>query len=398
MERSFNIISQSKAPATMHLGKRLITDDSPCYVIAEVGHNHQGSVEQCKQMFAAAKAAGVGGVKLQKRDNRSLFTNAMFHKPYENPNSFGATYGEHREYLEFDRDQYLELRAYCLELEIDFFATAFDLPSVDFLEEIDLVAYKVASADVRNIPLLRRLAETGKPILISTGGAGFGAVKQAYETVAAGGADIAILQCTAGYPAAWEELNLRVIATYREAFPDAVAGLSSHDNGIAMATAAYVLGARVIEKHFTLDRTMRGTDHSFSLEPQGMTKMVRDLDRLHLALGDGEKCVYDSEKAPIQKMSKSLFVAHDLPAGHVLRAEDLTMKSPGDGIAPSELDVVVGARLVIDVHAETMLTFELTELADGVERPVDTVRYPPLEQVPVLRNRFGHGSGRVAAR
>jgi N-acetylneuraminate synthase/sialic acid synthase len=355
----------------MRIGNRVITDESPCYVIAEVGHNHQGSLEQCKEIFAAAKQAGANAVKLQKRDNRSLFTQAMYNKAYENPNSFGATYGEHREYLEFGRDEYLELKEYCLELEIDFFATAFDLPSLEFLEEIDLVAYKVASADIRNTPLLCRLAETGKPVILSTGGASFASIEMACEIVTAGGGGIALLQCTAGYPAAWDELDLRVIETFRSEFPHAVAGLSSHDNGIAMATAAYVLGARIVEKHFTLDRTMRGTDHSFSLEPLGMSKMVRDLRRIHVALGDGEKRVYESEKAPIKKMSKSLFTACDLPAGHVLRPEDISMKSPGGGLAPSELGAIVGARLLSNVHSETMLAFELLEIANGVDRVHD---------------------------
>jgi sialic acid synthase len=357
------IISNTRAGRTMRIGGRHISDDSPCYVIAEVGHNHQGSLEQCREIFAAAKHAGADAVKLQKRDNRSLYTTEMYNRPYENPNSFGATYGEHRENLEFGREEYIALKDYCHELEIDFFATAFDLPSLEFLEDIDLIAYKVASGDIRNTPLLRRLAKTGKPVILSTGGASFATVEMAYQALSAHGSDVAVLQCTAGYPAAWEELDLRVIETYRKTFPRAVAGLSSHDNGIAMATAAYVLGARVIEKHFTLDRTMRGTDHSFSLEPLGLSKMVRDLRRVHVALGAGEKRVHDSEKAPIKKMAKSLFCAADLPAGHVLRAEDIAMKSPGDGLAPSELDAVIGARLLVDVDRETMLTFELVEIA-----------------------------------
>jgi N-acetylneuraminate synthase/sialic acid synthase len=381
----------------MRIGDRLITDDSPCYVIAEVGHNHQGSVEQCKRMFAVASDVGADAVKLQKRDNRSLFTTEMFNKPYENPNSFGATYGEHREHLEFGLEEYLELKEFCQELEIDFFATAFDLPSAEFLEEVDLVAYKVASADIRNTPLLRRVAATGKPIILSTGGAAFASVEKAYEILSAHGSDVAILQCTAGYPAAWEELDLRVIQTYRERFPVAVAGLSSHDNGIAMATAAYVLGARVIEKHFTLDRTMRGTDHSFSLEPLGMSKMVRDLHRIHLALGDGEKRVYDSEKAPIRKMSKSVFVARELPAGHVLRAEDLTLKSPGEGLAPSEYDTLLGATLLVPVTSETMLTFDLVELPVPASTPNGgrfVHRGDEAAQAPPDLN----GNGRIAIR
>src|SRR4029077_13041160 len=145
---------------------------------------------------------------------------------------------------------------------------------------------------------------------------------------------LSILQCTAGYPAAFEELDLRVITTYRERFPGAVVGFSSHDNGIAMPGAASVLGARIAEKHFTLNRAMKGTDHAFSLEPVGLRKMVRDLDRTCKAMGNGEKKIYESEKAPIIKMGKSLVVARDLPSGHVLTPADIVMKSPGGGIPP----------------------------------------------------------------
>ncbi len=148
-----------------------ISDSTDCYTIAEIGHNHQGSIETAKRMFRVAEYCGANAVKLQKRDNRSLFTDELFNKPYENPNSYGVTYGAHREALEFGREEYEELQAYAAELGLDFFATAFDRPSVDFLEELDVPLYKVASADIRNVPLLRHLAGTGKPIIISTGGA-----------------------------------------------------------------------------------------------------------------------------------------------------------------------------------------------------------------------------------
>ena len=157
-------------------------------------------------------------------------------------------------------------------------------------------------------------------MIISTGGALIEDVQRAYDAIMPINPQLSILQCTAGYPAAFEELDLRVIATYRERFPDAVIGFSSHDNGIAMPVAAYMLGARIVEKHFTLNRAMKGTDHAFSLEPVGLRKMVRDLDRTFKAMGDGEKKIYESERAPIIKMGKSLVVARDLPSGHVLTA------------------------------------------------------------------------------
>jgi N-acetylneuraminate synthase/sialic acid synthase len=222
-------------------------------------------------------------------------------------------------------------------------------------------AYKIASGDLTNTPLLRYVGEIGKPVIFSTGGGTLDDVRRAYETIAEVNEQVAVLQCTAGYPAAWDELDLRVIETYRDLFPEAVVGFSSHDNGIAMSLAAYVLGARIVEKHFTLNRALKGTDHVFSLEPQGLRKLVRDLVRAHAALGDGTKNMYPSEVEPAKKMGKKLVAARDLPAGHVLAREDLLLKSPGDGLPPYELDRVVGRALRHPVTTDTTLTFELLD-------------------------------------
>ena len=338
-----------------------IGESTDCYVIAEVGHNHQGSVEQAKALFKAAQEAGANAVKLQKRDNRGLYTREAYAKPYENENSYGATYGEHREALEFGRAEYVELQAYCAELGLTFFSTAFDFVSADFLAELDMPAYKIASGDLTNTPLLRHVARIGKPVIFSTGGGTIDDVRRAHDTLATENDQVAVLQCTAGYPAEWDELDLAVIGTYRKEFPEAVVGFSSHDNGIAMAVAAYVLGARIVEKHFTLNRAMKGTDHVFSLEPQGLRKMVRDLKRTRVALGDGSKHMYPSEAAPLMKMGKKLVAARDLPAGHVLTEEDVALKSPGDGIPPYELERLLGSTLRRPVLEDETLTFELLE-------------------------------------
>jgi N-acetylneuraminate synthase/sialic acid synthase len=329
-----------------------VNDESPCYVIAEIGHNHQGSLEKCKELFRAARDAGAQAVKLQKRDNRSLYTREMYDRPYDNENSFGATYGQHREALEFGLKEYVELQRYAREIGVCFFATAFDIPSADFLAGLDMPAYKIASGDLRNIPLLQHVARFGKPMIVSTGGATMADVERAYEAIIPINKQLCILQCTAGYPAAFEELDLAVITTYRNRFPEVVIGLSSHDNGIAMAPAAYVLGARVVEKHFTLNRAAKGTDHPFSLEPVGLRKLVRDLQRVRAALGDGSKKVYPSEEGPIEKMSKKLVAARDLPRGHVLRREDLAVKSPGDGLPPYMMDEIIGRTLLRALRAD----------------------------------------------
>lgn len=329
-----------------------ITDDSDCYVIAEIGHNHQGSVEQCKKLFKAAKAAGANAVKLQKRNNRALFTKEMYDSSYNSENAYAATYGAHREFLEFGRDEYLELKKWAKELDITFFSTAFDMPSADFLEALDLPAYKIASGDIINIPLLRRVAKFGRPMFVSTGGASLEDVRRAYDAIMPINRQLCIMQCTASYPAAFEELNLRVIETYRKTFPDIVIGLSAHDSGIAMALVGFMLGARAVEKHFTLNRALKGTDHAFSLEPIGMEKLVRDLRRTNVALGDGVKRRLPNEETPLFKMGKKIVAARDLPAGHVLAESDITYKCPADGLPPYQYEKVIGKRLVAAIRED----------------------------------------------
>jgi sialic acid synthase len=328
----------------LKIGNRSINDESDCFVIAEIGHNHQGNLEKCKQLFKAAQECGVDAVKLQKRDNKFLYTREQYNKPYENENSYGATYGLHREAIEFGLEEYRELKRYADELNVIFFATAFDEPSVDFLEKLEVPVYKIASGDLTSVHLLKYVARTGKPIIASTGGATLADVKRAYHTIMPINTNLCFLQCTAAYPVEFEKLDLKVITTYRESFPDLVIGLSDHDNGIAMAPVAYMLGARVIEKHFTLNHAWKGTDHAFSLEPIGMRKLVRDLRRTKIALGDGEKKAYPEEKQPIIKMSKKAVAAKLLAAGHIIQETDIAFKSPGDGIKPYEIDKLLGKR------------------------------------------------------
>jgi N-acetylneuraminate synthase/sialic acid synthase len=344
---------------------KVIQDDSDCYVIAEIGHNHQGKLETAKEMFKVAKECGADAVKLQKRNNRELFTAAGYTKPYDNPNSYGVTYGEHREFLEFGGIEYKELMDYAEEIGVTMFSTAFDFSSADFLAKLDMPAFKMASGDLKNIPLLTHIAEFQKPMILSTGGGTMEDVNRAYDAVMPINQQLCILQCTAGYPADFDELNLSVITTFRERFPSLTIGLSSHDNGIAMAVAAYMLGARVVEKHFTLNHTWKGTDHAFSLEPIGFRKMVRDLERVKVAIGNGVKQVHESEKNPIIKMGKKLVAARDLQAGCTIRREDIALKSPGDGLPPYELDKVIGRVTRQELKEDDDITYEILNGAEN---------------------------------
>ena len=324
------------------------------FVIAEIGHNHQGDVGKAVDLIRTASACGASAAKFQKRSNRDLFTKSGYDAPYSSENAFAPTYGQHREALEFGREEYLQCRDAADQAGILFFATAFDKPSVDFLVDLDVPLLKVASGDLKSLPLLEHIAQTGKPTIISTGGGTLEDVRVAQEIFQRRGTELAILQCTAGYPPAYEELNLRVIQTLQREFPQTVIGYSGHDNGIAMPLVAYMLGARIIEKHFTLDRSLKGTDHSFSLEPTGMKKMIRDIMRARLALGDGIKTVYDSEKAPVEKMSKSIVAARKLPTGTRLNEDDLAYKSPGVGMKPNLTSEIVGKVLLREMEEDEL--------------------------------------------
>jgi sialic acid synthase SpsE len=336
-----------------------INDPDRCYVIAEIGHNHQGDLEKAKEMFHVAKWCGVDAVKLQKRNNKNLYTREIYDAPYDHENSFGKTYGTHREALEFGREEYLELQRTAQEIGITLFSTAFDFESVDFLADLEMPAFKIASGDLKNTPLQEYIAGFGKPIFLSTGGGALDDVKRAYDTIMPINPQLCIMQCTASYPARVEDLNLRVLTRYKTLFPEVVIGLSDHQNGIAMAVVGYLLGAQVIEKHFTLNRASKGTDHSFSLEPMGMQKLVRDLRRVSLALGTEDKAPLDCESKPLHKMGKKLVAAHLLKSGQVLGTEDVAIRSPGDGLPPFEMKNVLGKTLLKDLEQDENIAFEI---------------------------------------
>lgn len=336
-----------------------VNKDSAAYVVAEIGNNHQGDLEICKKMFLAAKESGADAVKLQKRDNSILFTKAAYDADYNSENAFGKTYGAHRDFLEFGEKEYKALKDYAAEIDILFFATAFDENSADFLADFDMPLYKFASGDLTNIPLLKHVAKIGKPMILSTGGGTLEDVDRAVNAILPINDQLSVLQCTAAYPCQPEDMNLKVIETYRERYPELVVGLSDHQSGISMALVAFTLGARIFEKHFTLNRTLQGTDHAFSLEPLGLSKLVRDLRRARVALGDGKKRLLDPEAGPIGKMGKKIVAIHDMAAGSTVSMGDLVFKCPADGIPPYEVENIVGMTLTQDLPADGDLSYNI---------------------------------------
>lgn len=345
----------------MKIGQYKISEKSPCFVIAEIGHNHQGNLETAIKMIQVAASCGVQAVKFQKRDNKTLYTAAMFNKPYDNENSYGATYGEHREFLEFGKTEYLELKKCAEENHVEFLATAFDFKSVDFLEDLGVNSYKVASGDITNTPLIEYIAKLKKPIIMSTGAASLDEVRIGYKSAKKHNDDICLMHCVSGYPTDYPFLSLKVIETLRTEFPDAIIGYSGHDNGILAAVIAYMLGAKVVEKHFTLNHSWKGTDHKFSLEPEGLRKQVRDLRRVDMSLGDGKKMIYDFEMDARIKMGKGIYAARNMEVGTVLTMDDICLKSPANRTPPYLVNQVIGKKLKASLNVDASISMDILE-------------------------------------
>lgn len=334
---------------------RFVGQNHPTFVIAEAGINHQGEVSIAKELIQTAKECGADCVKFQKRTVERILTREGLEKPYVNRNSFGNTYGEHKRYLEFSFDQFRELKNYADSLNILFTASGWDEESVDFLDSIGVPFFKIASADLTNFPLLQHTARKGKPIIISTGMADMTTVQRAYDAVSHINPNIVIMQCTSTYPASFEDIHLNVIHTYKKEFPNAVIGYSGHEKGIAVSVAAVAIGAKVIEKHFTLDRTMKGGDHAASLEPDGLRRVIRDIRATEKALGSFDKKLQESEKACKQKLTKSIVSICPIPKGTEITSQMLTVKGPGNGFAPMDENLVIGTFAQIDIPEDAVI-------------------------------------------
>lgn len=329
----------------------------PTYIIAEIGQNHNGDIKIAKKLIDMAVSCGANAVKFQKRDIPSELTKVAFNKPYDNPNSFGKTYGEHRIFLELSEEQHLELKEYSNSVGMVYFCTPCDVHSVDLLERIGCPFYKVASRDLTNIPLLERLGTTGKPIIISTGMADLEDIDDAFIALKRGPESVIIMQCTSEYPCHLENVNLKAMETLRNKYKSIV-GLSDHTSGIIVAAAASVMGASLIEKHITLDRTMKGTDQPGSLESSGLKKLVDYIRGIEIATGDGEKIVNPVTKAAKEKLARSITSKQFIPANTILTEEMLCLKSPGTGLKWKQKSEIVGRKALHDIQPDVTLTYE----------------------------------------
>ncbi|MEO8093925.1 MAG: N-acetylneuraminate synthase family protein [Pseudolysinimonas sp.] len=283
------------------IGSNSIGSAQPVYVIAEIGLNHNGDVEIAKQLIDVAAMAGCQAVKFQKRTPEISTPEHMKSTPRDTP--WGTmTYLDYRYRVEFDREQYVEIGDYATLRGLDWFASPWDVPSVAFLEDLNVVAHKVASASVTDIELLEALAATGKPIILSTGMSTIEQIDRAVDIL--GTDNLIVLHATSTYPLPPEEANLRMITTLAGRYSGVPIGYSGHERGLQISLAAVALGATVVERHITLDRTMWGSDHAASLEPGGLEHLVRDIRIISEALGDGVKQIFPGELAPLAKLRR----------------------------------------------------------------------------------------------
>jgi N-acetylneuraminate synthase len=285
--------------STIKIGSKIVGDDQPCFIVAEIGINHSGSIDLAKRLISVAVAAGCDAVKFQKRTVEVVYTTEELAKLRENP--FGPTNGDLKRGLEFGQVEYEEIDAFCRSIKMPWFASPWDEGSVDFLEQFALPVYKIASASLTDDHLLRTIRGTAKPIILSTGMSTYAEIDHAVEVL--GKEDLILMHATSTYPANYDELNLRAIPAMAERYGVPI-GYSGHETGIPTSVCAAALGACCVERHVTLDRASWGSDQAASLEPNGISRVVRDIRLWEQAKGDGIKRVYEREMPVIKKLRR----------------------------------------------------------------------------------------------
>lgn len=334
--------------------------NAPCFIIAEAGVNHNGDLDLAKRLVDTAVAAGANAVKFQTFKAARLVTSEAPKAEYQQR----ATAGNESQYemlrrLELSTEAHQELIAYCRRLGIIFMSTPFDEESADFLDELGVSIFKLPSGEITNLPFLAHVARKGKPLIISTGMSYLGEVELAVRTVEeAGNRQFVLLHCVSNYPADPADTNLRAMNTMATAFGLPV-GYSDHTLGLEISLAAVALGACVIEKHITLDRSMPGPDHNASLEPDELAALVKGIRIVEAALGDGRKEPAASEANTAAVARKSLVAAKDVPAGTTLTEELIAIKRPGTGLPPAMRGQLVGRTMRVSIPAGTLLTLEM---------------------------------------
>ena len=341
------------------IGGTLLGEGEPCFIVAEAGVNHNGDINLAKKLIDAAKNAGSDAVKFQAFKAERVVTKyaekAKYQKETTGPKK--PQYNMIRR-LELKDEEFIELYDYAEKNNIVFLSSAFDEESVDLLSDLGVPAFKVASGEITNFPLLQYIAEKKKPIILSTGMSTLGEIEDALEIIREKGVeDIILLHCITSYPAKIEDANLRVIKALRQMF-DLPVGFSDHTLGIAIPIAAVALGAALIEKHFTLNRSLPGPDHRASLEPDELRAMIRAIGDVEKALGDGIKKPTEDEERIKKVVRRSIVARVEIPKGTVIAERMLDFKRPGIGIEPKHVDKIIGKRAAKDIKPDELITFD----------------------------------------
>jgi len=343
------------------LGNNEVLRDSGIYIIAEIGVNHGCSIKKAKKMIYLAKKGGASAAKFQTYKSEmiaSKYSPAYWDTKKEKTKS---QYLLFKKFDRFERKDYFSLAKYCKKLKIDFLSTPFDSDAVDFLNDL-MPFYKVASADITNVPMLRQIGKKGKPVIFSTGASFLSEVKFAYQTLLESGAtDIVPLHCVLSYPTDYSNANLSALIELADEFPNQVIGYSDHtlaDPGMTVLTTAYQYGARVIEKHFTLDKNIPGGDHKHSMDKKDLEVFVSNVNLISRIKGESGRDVYDCESVSRINARRSIVLSRDLNSGHVLSETDITYKRPAFGIGTEYWDQVIGQKLKQAFPRDHVLTWE----------------------------------------
>lgn len=344
---------------SVRISTRAVGAGRPCYVIAEAGVNHNGDLELARRLVDAAADAGADAVKFQTFRAERLMTAATPKAPYqERAPGIPADAFEMIRHLELDEDAHRALVDHCRARDIQFLSSPFEEASADLLERLGLPAFKLPSGEVTNLPFLAHVARKGKPVILSTGMATLGEVGCAMAALAPLGPNqVVLLHCVSSYPARPADVNLRAMATLAKAFP-VVVGYSDHTPGLEVSLAAVALGAAVLEKHLTLDRSLPGPDQAASLEPGEFRALVQGVRNVEAALGHGRKEPAPCEQEVAVVARKSVVAAQDLAAGTVLEAGHLAIKRPGTGLPPNALSTLIGRTLLRDLSRDATLAME----------------------------------------
>jgi N,N'-diacetyllegionaminate synthase len=342
---------------SINIDGKVIGKGKAPYFIAEIGSNHNGDMDLCKEMIDAVVTCGVDAVKFQSWTKSSLISKAEYARNTEYSDKkkhFGSLEAMVEKY-QFTTQQHEEIASYCENVGITFLSSCFSNEEVDLLDSLDVPAFKIASMDINNLPLLEYVATKGKPVILSTGMASLGEIETAVATLrSSGSGPIALLHCVSIYPPDFETINLRNISTLEMAF-DLPVGFSDHTLGTAIPVAAIALGACIVEKHFTLDKNLPGWDHAISADPVEMKKIVQDGKDVYQSLGSTTRSVSNAEIEKRKKFRRSVVLKRNMKKGELVAQSDIDLKRPGTGIGPAEIKYVIGRSLSRDLEADVEL-------------------------------------------